>query len=195
MAEIFPEGFLVRRPTMDDVHAVVELLNACDMVEFGEPTSSEEDVRNGWQFPGLDLEKDAWVVVAPNGRIVARASLGHKDVVHMYTTPRVHPDYRGLGIEAHLLYLAEERAQHFIPQASKGARVALNSWVSSGNVDLARVLEQEGFRRIRVHWMMEIELDSVPSVPECPENVVLRTFKPDQERVIFETLYKPFQNH
>jgi GNAT superfamily N-acetyltransferase len=195
MAELFPKDFLVRSPTMDDVKAVVELLNACDMIEFGEPNNSEEDVRNGWQFPGLDLEKDAWVVVAPNGKIIARASLGHKDVVHMYTTPRVHPDYRGLGIEVHLLHLAEERAQHFIPQASKGARVALNSWVSSGNIDLARVLEQEGFRRIRAHWMMEIEFDSVPPVPEWPENVVVRTFQPGQERAIFEAFDEAFQDH
>ena len=186
MAEIFPGGFLIRRPTMDDVKAVVELLNAYDMVEFGEPTNSEEDVCNGWQFPGLDLEKDVWVVVAPNGKIIARASLGHKDVVQMYTTPRVHPYYRGLGIEAHLLHLAEGRAQHFIPQASEGTRVALNSWVSSGNVDLARVLEQEGFRRIRAHWMMEIEFDSVPPVPEWPENVTMRTFQSGQEQAIKE---------
>src|SRR2546429_7398226 len=111
MADIFPKGFVVRHPSMDDVKAVVELLNACDMVEFGEPTNSAEDVRNGWQFPGLDLEKDAWVVVAPNGTIIARASLGHKEVVHMYTTPRVHPDYSGLCIGAHLLHLAEGHAQ------------------------------------------------------------------------------------
>ena len=195
MAEIFPKDFLVRSPTMDDVQAVVELLNACDMVEFGEPTNSEEDVRNGWQFPGLDLEKDAWVVVAPSGKIIARASLGHKDVVHMFTTPRVHPDYRGLGIEAHLLHLAEGRAQHFIPQASEGTRVALNSWVSSGNVDLAHVLVQEGFRRIRAHWMMEIEFDSVPPVPEWPENVTMRTFQPGQERAIFEAFDEAFQDH
>ena len=46
MAELFPKDFLVRSPTMDDVKAVVELLNACDMIEFGEPkeASKPEDL-------------------------------------------------------------------------------------------------------------------------------------------------------
>lgn len=195
MADSFVKNFSVRAPTMDDVKAVTELVNACGMVEFGEPTDSEEDIRTGWQMPGFDLAKDAWVVVAPNGKIIARASLGHKDVVHMYTTPRVHPEYRGLGIEAHLLRLAEERARYFIPQAPQEARIALNSWMNSANVDLARVLEAEGFKRIRVHWSMEIEFDKMPPDPEWPENIMMRTFQPGQEREVFEAFDEAFQDH
>ena len=195
MTNMFPGDFLIRPPSMDDVKAVAELVSACDIAETGEPGDSEGDIRNGWQMPGFDLAKDAWVVVAPNGKIIARASLGHKDVVHMYTTPRVHPDYRGLGIEAYLLHLAEERAQHFIPQAPKDARVALNSWMSSANMDLARVLEQEGFKRIRAHWMMEIEFDRLPPAPEWPENIAIDTYLPGQERAIFEAFDEAFRDH
>ncbi|HZU67349.1 MAG TPA: GNAT family N-acetyltransferase [Ktedonobacteraceae bacterium] len=195
MAYLFPRDFLIRPPTMDDVKAVTELVNACNLVEVGEPADSEEDIRNGWRMPGFDLAKDAWVVVAPNGQIVARASLGHKDIIHMYTTPRVHPAYRGLGIEAHLLRLAEERAQHFIPQAPEGARVALNSWVNSHNVDLARVLEEEGFKRIRIHWSMEIEFNQRPPAPEWPDHIGVRTFQPGQERAVFAAFDEAFQDH
>ena len=195
MADLFEKNFLVRPPTLDDVKAVTELVNACNVAEVGEPVDSEEDIRTGWQMPGFDLAEDAWVVVAPHGKIIARASLGHKDIVHMYTTPRVHPDYRGLGIEAHLLHLAEERAQYFIAQAPDGARVALNSWMSSANVDLARVLEEEGFKRIRAHWMMEIEFDKRPAEPEWPENIMMRTFQPGQEHAVFEAFDEAFQDH
>ena|SRR6185312_14400093 len=195
MTQIFPQDFLIRPPTMDDVKAVTELVNACNIVEVGEPTDSEENIRNGWQMPGFDLAKDAWVVVAPNGKIVARASLGHKDLVHMYTTPRVHPDYRNLGIEAHLLHLAEERAQHFIPLALEEARISLNSWISSANLDLAQVLEQEGFERIRAHWEMEIEFGRMPPAAEWPRNITLHTYQPGQERAVFEAFDEAFQDH
>jgi ribosomal protein S18 acetylase RimI-like enzyme len=180
---------------MDDVKAVTELVNACNIVEVGEPADSEENIRNGWQMPGFDLAKDAWVVVAPNGKIVARASLGHKDVVRMYTTPRVHPNYRNLGIEAHLLHLAEERAQHFFPRALEEARISLNSWISSANLDLAQALEQEGFKRIRAHWRMEIDFDRLPPSAEWPENVTIHTYQPGQERAIFEAFDEAFRDH
>src|SRR5438874_1702182 len=49
-----PKNFLVRRPTIEDVNAVYELLCTCDIAEYGVPDTTEEELRSEWSSSTLD---------------------------------------------------------------------------------------------------------------------------------------------
>ncbi len=196
MNDIFSKGFLVRSPTMDDVKAVTELVVACDIAEYGEPDFTEEDLCSIWQAPGYNMATDSWVVVTPGGRIVGFASVGDNEHVRIYTFANVHPEYRSRGIGTHLLRLAEVRARQHIPQARPDARITLGNWISSVNEAAQRLLEQEGYMRVRGHWRMEIEMEEAPLQPEWPEGITVRTFIPGQdERAVFDMIDEAFRDH
>jgi len=93
MAEIarLAKDLLVRAPTTNDLKAVADLLITCDITEFGEPDTTEEDILAGWQEAHFHLDTDAWVVINSEGKIVAYARV--EDNVHgrLFINVRVHP--------------------------------------------------------------------------------------------------------
>ena len=196
ITDTLPKNFLVRRPSMDDVKAVYELLSACDIAEYGEPDVTEEELRSEWSSPTLNIETDVWVVLSPENEVIGYAEVGHRAHTRIFAFTRVHPDYRNQGIGNYLLRLAEARALQHIPEAPPDARVTLNHWTSSLNEEAQQVLEQEGFTRIRTHWRMEIEMQQPPPAPEWPEGITVRTFVPGQDdRMVFDMDEEAFRDH
>lgn len=51
------QDLIMRRPTVDDVQAIVNPMIACDIAEYGEPDSDIEDLLYDWQ--SINLEQDA----------------------------------------------------------------------------------------------------------------------------------------
>lgn len=100
---------------------------ARDIADIGQPDVAIEDVRAFWATPGVDLARDAWVVEAPGGGLVASAQLLGDDALIF-----VHPEACGRGIGSALRELAEERARErgtavlrqFLP-VGNGAATAL----------------------------------------------------------------------
>ena len=196
MTADFPTGFLVRPPEMDDLEAVHKLLEASDIADYGEPDITLDELRTEWQAPTFDMENDAWMVSAPDGRVVGYADMGQREHARVYTLVRVLPEYVDRGIVEPLFYLSEQWAQQQIPQANPEARITLNSFTSSRNQKEQRLFEQLGMKEIRRHWRMEIELDEAPPEPHWPERVFVRTFVPGRdERAVFDTDDEAFQDH
>ena len=192
----FPEGFLVRPPEMDDLEAVHKLMEACDIADYGVPDITLEEMRTEWQAPTFDMEHDAWMVIAPGGRVVGYADMGQREHTRVFTFVRVLPDYVDRGISEPLFSLAEQWARQQIPQAKPEARVTLNTFISSRNQNVQHLLEQLGMTEIRRHWRMEIELDEAPPEPRWPERVFVRTFVPGRdERAVFDTDDEAFRDH
>src|SRR5258708_3453507 len=98
MIERLPQDFTLRHPTLEDIEAVTKLLNACEIAEDGQAETTIADMRTYWQRPGFNLATDAWVVLSPQGQIVASAGVGHREHVRIFTGADVHPEYRGRGI-------------------------------------------------------------------------------------------------
>src|SRR5674476_1012061 len=61
----------IRPATRGDLPEVVDLLNACDVAEVGEPDTAADDVESDWGMEGFELARDAWVVVADDDPRVA----------------------------------------------------------------------------------------------------------------------------
>ena len=195
MTNTLTEGYQVRRPTMDDVQAVSELINICDIAEYGEPDMTLDDLRTEWQAPSFDLDNDAWMVFAAGGQLVGYAEMGQRQHAKIYAFVRVLPAYAGRGIGEHLLQLAEAWGRQHMDEADPQVRVTLNSWASSRNEVAQQRLERAGYEVIRRHWRMEIDMEVAPPEPEWPEGITVRTFQSDMDREVFEMIDTAFQDH
>ena len=193
--EGFPQGFTLRRPTMNDLMTVKQLLNIGEVAEYGTAETTENDMRMWWQRPSFNLATDAWIVLAPAGEIVGYASVGDRQHIRIYAGVDVHPAYQKRGIGTQLLRLTEERAYQHISEAPTGARVALTCEVSSSNVAGQQVLEKHGFTLIRHFWRMGIELQEMPPIAAWPEGIEVRTLIPGMERAVYEADEEAFRDH
>jgi mycothiol synthase len=195
MTNTLPEGYEVRRPTLDDVEAVSDLLNVCDTAEYGEPDITLDDLRTEWQAPTFHMDTDAWMVIAPGGKLVGYADMGQRQHAKIYAFVRVLPEYAGQGIGEHLLQLAEAWGRQHMAEADPQVRVTLNSWASFNNEVAQQRLERAGYEVIRRNWRMEIDMEAAPPEAEWPEGVTVRTFQPGMERQVFEMIDTAFQDH
>ncbi|MBA2395353.1 MAG: GNAT family N-acetyltransferase [Ktedonobacteraceae bacterium] len=193
--EGLPQGFTLRRPTLDDLLAVKQLLNVGEIAEYGAAETMESDMHMTWQRPGFTLATDAWIVLAPDGEVAAYASIGHRNHIRVYEGVEVHPAYQGRGIGTYLLHLTEQRAYQHIPEAPDGARVALTGEVSNLNVVGQRVLEKNGFTLNRNFWRMGIELQETPPSAQWPEGITVHTLTPGMERAVYEADEEAFRDH
>lgn len=196
MVAQLPDGFTMRHPTMEDIPAVSRLMVAYDLAMYGAPNSSEETLRDFWQDPDLDLQTDAWLVLAPDGQIVGEASLWHEAKVHLHTFFYIHPDYEGRGVRDYLLQVVESRAAERSADAPPGARVSLFGTVSSKNVVAVQHFERVGYIAVRHGWRMAIEMDSPPEPATWPQGTTVRTLVLNQdEHQVFEAIEEAFHDH
>ena len=196
-----PHGFQLRHPTMNDLQGVTDLLIACEIADYGQPTSSrairEEAIRSDWLSLETDLAKNAWVVLAPDGSYAGRTDLmvPLDAPEKMHAVPRVSPNYRGLGIGTFLIRLAEQRAREIMTPLPQEKRVTLNSRVEGVNEDAKALLLREGFTPLRTFFRMEIDILEPPPVPQWPVGITVRTFVQRQdERSVFEAEEEIFQH-
>jgi len=196
MSNTLSQELVVRAPTLDDLEAVTDLITACDIAEFGMPDCALEDLLAEWKVPDLDLEKDAWVVVAPGGRLVGYARVFKLVPERLYLDARVHPKYYGRGIGTHLIRLAEARARQHAAAAPPDLRVTMFNRIGSANDAARELVEREGFSLARHFWRMQIDMGAAPPANQWPDAIALRTFVPGQDdRPTFEAMEEAFQDH
>ncbi len=196
MKDTFSTDFQVRSPKLSELEAVHRLIEVCDITEYGTPDITLNDLRTLWQGPTFNLETDAWMVVDAEDRLVGYADVEHRQHVRIYTLVRVLPELAGRGIEEYLLQLAEVRVQKRISHEEPGVRVTLNSWSSDRNGTALQAFERAGFKEVRRHWRMEVEMPQAPIAPEWPEQVFVRTFKPGRDdQAVFAAIDEAFQDH
>jgi GNAT superfamily N-acetyltransferase len=126
-APVLPEGYVMRPARLDDVEAAVAMFNAHARRLIGADEFTVEDYRREWSAPGVNLDTDVRVVVAPDGQIIGCMEVWDLWAPHVRVNvwQRVHPDHEGRGIGAALLRWAESRARQAIDKAPEGARVSM----------------------------------------------------------------------
>lgn len=188
-------GYTVRHPVSDDAGPVHDLTAASDLAEFGEAEGySIEEIQDEWS--GIDLERDAWLVFAPDDLLVGYAYLRDRRHVRMDTEIYVHPEHFGQGIGTTLVRLTEERAREHIPLAPDDARVVLHNWISGTNEAARTLLEREGYAPVRYFRRMEVEPSSKPAPPEWPEGITIRSFvRGEDERRFFDVAEEAMSDH
>lgn len=182
-----PQGFSIRPPAQQDLHEIAGIFIAGEIARFETTESSiatmSEWVRSVWKSGGMQLDKDGFVVTAPSGRCVGYVTVWHpnEEPYSLFSSPRIHPNYEGLGIGTYLIQFAEQRAREHIAELPPDVPVTFNSWIDAPNEAAQVILEREGLTPLRYYWRMEIEMNEAPSQPVLPEGVTIRPFVKGQD--------------
>lgn len=161
----------VRRPTEADAPAVTGLIRAFETELAGEAEQSEQDLRDDWA--DLDLARDAWLV-EDGGALAGYIALSTSGPP--LSDGYVHPDFRGRGVGARLLELAEAEAR-------ERGLPALQNAVLAADEPALELLRSRGFQEQRRYYRMVIELEGEPPEPEWPKGLAVGAVEPqDVER-------------
>jgi ribosomal protein S18 acetylase RimI-like enzyme len=180
MSEL-PTGWTIRRPTLDDVPAILEMVHASDIAAVGEPDFTLDEVREELTGPNTDMSRDSWVALDATGRIVGwaypRNPTGKaRDFIEVYVWPEI-----GLAAQRPLLDLILRR----MPEraAELGHQVyAVRAAAIPNETVYIEALGDAGFTFLKQHARMQMPLDGVsPVAPEPPAGVVVRPVRIDDE--------------
>jgi mycothiol synthase len=195
MSQTLPQGFQMRCPTMDDLNAVHNVITTSDLAYHGSADITLEELRTEWLAPTFNLQQDAWLIVGPAGQVVGFAAVGQREHARIYSEALALPEYSHQGLQECLLAQVEQWAQEQVPLARSDARVALSCYIAQKDEQGGLSLQRHGFKEIRRSWNMEIEMNEAPAEPEWPAGITARTFRPGDERVVFDTDEEAFKDH
>jgi mycothiol synthase len=165
------DGLTFRRPTAADAQAVLELMIACDLSEYGLVDSDMGDLKHEWSQ--VDLEQDAWLAFQRGGEMVGYAIVmpwGH-DLRYEYY---VDPSWPGKSLSQALLTRCQERGPA-IAQASKYSEDSVaRTFIPHTNQRNIEVVEEAGFQPGKYVFNMRLQMDSMPAKPVWPEGILFR---------------------
>ena len=196
---VLPPGFKMRPARWDDLDAIAELTRVV-CTDEGDPfmADSAEDLRRDWSRPGRDIERDAWVVIAPDGQLVGcEDGMNRHEHAILVAGGYVHPQYRDMGIGTALVRRLELWARQHLLQAAPGVEVTIDMGGINGSHPASHaLLEGEGYHPARYFWRMEIEMKFPPPVPKWPDGITLRPFDPEtQMHAVYEADEEAFREH
>jgi mycothiol synthase len=151
-----------RAPLMADAPAVLEVLAARDIADIGVVDYTLEDLRDEWRGSDFELDRDAQVAEADDGRIVAYAIVRRSGTLAV-----VAPEHEGQGIGSRLLEWAERRER-------ERGRELHRQWVAAANASARALLTGAGYRRARSYWRMVRSLANLVTPRPAPAGVCLR---------------------
>ncbi len=189
-----PAGYTIRRPTKDDLAAVAAFLAVVTAVESGAPDFSEEELRGHWG--ALDLDADAWLILAPGGGVAGYAALHHQDHAVLQSEGYVHADHAGRGVGTFLVRATESRACEHVPLAPPDVQVLLYNAVKARNSAARHLLERDGYAAIRFFLRMVADLDVSPPPPAWPDGIAVRGWESEaDDHPAYLTLEEAFRDH
>ncbi len=174
-----PEGWRPLRP--EDAPAAAALLDE-DEVSFGfRSRLGEEEIVDMWAR--TDLESDSWL--CEEGDRILAAGGGQLHAGTYFVRGCVRPGAKGRGLGTALLDISEERA--------RAHGVATLHQVALGPDEAATtLLKARGYRDVRRHYAMTIELTEQPSEPVLPEGFSMETFREEEATAWYAAMNEIF---
>ncbi|MFI1508733.1 GNAT family N-acetyltransferase [Streptomyces sp. NPDC020597] len=167
-----PTGYRSRPATTADVPEIHRLVAACEHRLHGRATTDADAIAADLAQPGLDLACDSVLVHDRDGR-----PAGWAWVRGRRSTVDVHPDHRGRGLGRSLLARAEARARQ-----RGGDRLAQT--VSDSDRAAVALLMPNGYSPLVTEWLLEFAMPEEPVVPEPPEGITVRPFRPGDAHAV-----------
>ena len=186
----------IRAATRGDLPEVVDVLNACDVAEVGEPDTSADDVASDWDMEGFELARDAWVAVGDDGRLVGYAYTGDQfRTGELEADLWVHPEHHEPELAARLLGLAERRGRELASE--RRYETPLLDIFCIG-VDRAKrdLLLRHGYALSRTVYRMAADLSGGVTALPVPKGITIRPFRAgSDEHVMHDTMDEAFEDH
>jgi mycothiol synthase len=183
-----PDGYSVRSPAQTDAPALAALLNAHETALTGSSDMTVTDFLGDWE--GIDLERDAIVIVDTDGVPAAYADTSIRADVHYSIYGYVHPSQLGNGLGAYLIAWGEQRAKLGAAAAPEDTRIITRHYINEQDVAAVKLFGARGYAPVRVTFTMAIDMTEAPPPPEWPAGLTVRNFDPSKDRVVAYDAYE-----
>lgn len=181
----------MRPPTEADFDAVLALIVACDVADYGAPDYTAEDLRDDWR--GLDLATDVRLILAGEA-VVGCGGAANRDRARRGGVVYTHPRHNGHGIGTALTRFVEERAREKARASGRdGSTVEFH--VPTVNEAALVLTANEGFQPVRYMLRMAIAMTVPPPEPAWPPGVTLRAYDNTAARAVHEAIEESFADH
>lgn len=167
-----PPGYTSRPATGDDLDDVVTLLDAWELEYFGASETTRSDLQFEWAAAWFDVERDARMIHAADGTLVAYAQHSTPDRAQRFEGfGPVDPRSEGRGLGSAILDWVEAQT---LSELQPGSETRLWNSAPAGNVSAIRLLEGYGYQPIRTFEQMTIDLDPSFDAGPVPDGVTIR---------------------
>jgi ribosomal protein S18 acetylase RimI-like enzyme len=175
----------IRRPIKTDAAAVLALQNRCDIAQTGEADSNMEDLLHDWEE--IDLTRDAWVALLPNGELVGYTSVLHvgDDIRYIVDTD---PAWEGNELDEHLLSISEARGAEQVLARKDNKKISAHVYLVATNRRGIENVERAGFQPMKYIFQMRKDVTADLPDPVWPEGVVVRTADLEQDAAAIHQL-------
>ena len=177
----------MRPPTLEDVDAVVELINdeSARLTGSAEIEVDADEVRGWWtQPPPFDLSQDVCVAVR-GGAVVGYGDLG--DLGHDGAIMWL--DLRGPDVAA----LTEELERRAVGRAKPDG--VIRAFANARDEDRAALFSSRGYQPIRASFRMEIDLDGRTFEPRLERGFSIRSAVDDEDTLLHDLGQRSFADH
>lgn len=175
------DAFAIRPARMDEVETAAEFLNEHSRRLHGVDDQPASELRQYWESPDVDFDRDVLVAEGPDGSLVGYADLGlHGE--HIWLDVR--------GIEPAPIQALLDAIEALAAEKKPGA--GLIGYASESDQVARDLYEKAGYRIARHSYRMEISLADGAPEPEWPEGFTVRTARPGEEERIYEAHMSSF---
>ena len=193
-----PDGLTVRPLVAGDVVDASVLLEAAEASDDTGEHWSPDDLTEWWVNDLFDLERDSLAVTAPDGALVAWATVlalpTFRDAFRITLEARVHPAWRDRGIGRALLAWQLERGREVHAERHPGSPAVLAVEVYTSMPSLEALVRRAALEQERFYFVMERPLTDLPPVPEV-DGVALVPFDWDRDDEVRRAHNAAFTEH
>lgn len=160
-----------------DLHPIADLLNTCEAVDHLDEGISVEELREDLADPRLDPGRDVHLWEDAGGTLIGYAEVWAPEpqpgeAADGFLWFKVHPEARGLGLEAQIVTWGEERMREVA--RTRAGRAKLRSGARSDDTGRLALLDRLGFATARYFLRMARPLSKPIPEPRFPEGFTLR---------------------
>jgi mycothiol synthase len=189
-----------RAVTTEDASALARAYAAVEAVDDTGEHYSEQDIREELEDDSLDLGRDTFAALAPDGEVVAfawvRGSAEVRDLDRVHADGAVVPAARGRGLGRRLLEWAEARAAslHRERHPDIAGVVCVNA--HENNASKQALVRAAGYAAIRWSYRMTRSMDDpLPDVPPTPPGLTLAPYATDRDEAVRQAHREAFADN
>jgi mycothiol synthase len=178
----------------EDALACVRLVEACCEIDAIDPLSTLEQIPTAPEMRASLAARDPQnVLFAFHGEeMIAALRLSwwtEADGTWLYLhLGRVVPEWRGRGLGTAMLHWAEERIRALATEHPTHGKAVFGANASSTEKTATELLLNEGYRCVHINAVMDFTDFGMLFEPHLPVKIELRCVRPDQLRVIWESI-------